>query len=92
MELLNKEEHLKCFNYANSIPFQIEIIRYMKGEWVELTPNTNQIVFFLEGEVKYNLQNITEYESIKEKMIFLPTGYRCTCFIEIGRASCRERV
>ena len=82
MELLNKEEHLRCFNYDHSTPSQIEIVRYAKGKQVDLVLSTNQIVFFLEGEVKYQPLYGVEYEAIKGSMIFLPTGYRYSCFIK----------
>ena len=82
MKLLNIEEHLRCFNYDHSENPQIEIKKYIKGETAGLTANTNEIHLFLKGSVKYQIQNNIECEVEKGKMLFLPIGYRYTCFTE----------
>ena len=78
MELLNIEEHLNCFNYDHSVKPVIEVIEYAKGEKTESTRvNTNEVVFFLKGKVKYTFHNFSECRVRAGKMLFMPMGYRC---------------
>ena len=77
MELLNINEHLCCFNYDHSERPRIEILEYTKGEQDKLQVNTNEVVFFYKGKVKYIFQNYPECVAEGGKMLFLPMGYKC---------------
>ena len=82
MDLLNINEHLNCFNYDHSERPQIEIVRHVEGETMELTVNTNKIIFFLKGRVKYLFYNYPECSVDNGEMLFLPMGYNCTYITE----------
>ena len=77
MKIMNINEHLSCFNYDHSEKPQIEIVRFSKEETKELYANTNEIVFFLEGKVKYTFYKYPECAVENKNMIFLPMGYKC---------------
>jgi len=82
MEFLNRKEHLRCYSYDSSEKPQIQVVKYIKGESVELTANTNEIILFLDGAVKCLLWDNIEYEVIKGKILFLPAEHSCSCSIE----------
>ena len=83
MELLNIEEHLNCFNYDHSAKPIIEVIEYAKGEKTEsIKVNTNEVVFFLKGRVKYTFHNFPECQARTGKMLFMPMGYRYVYNVE----------
>ena len=82
MELLNVTEHLKCFNYDHSRRPQIEVINYAKDAEAELPIETNEVIFLLEGSIKYTFHHYPEYELKTGEILFLPMGYRCSYFAE----------
>ena len=82
MELLYIDEHLKCFNYDHSKESQIEVVNYLKGEKIEFLINTSQVVFFLEGCIRYKFYDFPECTVNKGNFLFLPMGYECTYYAE----------
>ena len=82
MELLNVDEHLKCFNYDNSEKPQIETINMAEGTDVDLSIDTNEIVFLLKGSIKYSFHDYPECNMKEENILFLPMKYRLAYFVE----------
>jgi len=72
MDLLYLEEHLGCFNYDNSNKPAIEILNLAKGTGESITTNNNEIVFFLEGKLRFLFKDFPEYTASKGEIIFLP--------------------
>lgn len=74
MDLLNRDEHLTCINYDNEKKPVIEVVKIVKGEKGDLSISNNEIVFFIEGRMKYIFRDFPEYEGVKGQLLFLPAG------------------
>lgn len=72
MDLLYLEEHQECLNYDNAIKPAIEILNIKKGVRESITTNNNEIVFFLEGKLRFIFKDFPEYTASKGEIIFLP--------------------
>jgi hypothetical protein len=79
MQLSYIQEHLTCFNYDNFEKSQIEIISSTQGENIELTARYNEIVFLMEGDIKYVFDTCPEQKMKGGNIFFLPMGYRFIC-------------
>ena len=77
MNILNAEEHVKCFNYEASDSPQIEVINCKEGDFLELINNINGIVFFIHGKHRVKFHDYPEYLIDSNCMIFVPSDYRC---------------
>ena len=77
MELLNKEEHLGCYVYDNH---KNPIISYMNIDKKEVTLNfsSHQIVFLLEGKLKYSYSKMLDRNFETSTFILFPAGYNIT--------------
>jgi len=74
MELLYKKEHLECFYYDKSEKPLIEEIKILKSEKGKVAVNNNEVVFVMEGELRYAFSGIPKYEVAEGKFLFLHAG------------------
>ena len=74
MELKYINEHLACFNYNQSVKPQIEVVKIDKQEERALSITENEIVFVLQGRIKFFFEDFSDYECQKEEFTFLPSG------------------
>ena len=79
MQIIGNEEHLACLNYDHSEKPKIEIVCYKNGETAELTDEDNQVIFLMEGRVRYVFDTYPECEAGEGNILFLPMGYRFVC-------------
>ena len=74
MKLLYSKEHLNCFNYDRFIKPIIEELTIKTGEKELISINTNEIVFFLEGKLRFIFKDFPEYMATKGEIVFLAAG------------------
>lgn len=74
MEVLNLQEHKKCLYYDHSERPQIETVTFKRGQCFEIFIHTNEVVFFMEGAIRYILDNYPPLENSAGQFIFLPCG------------------
>ena len=67
-------EHLACFNYDHSVKPQIEVVKIDKQEERALAITENEIVFVLQGRIKFFFEDFPDYECQKGQFTFLPSG------------------
>jgi AraC-type DNA-binding domain-containing proteins len=79
MQAVDTKEHLACFNYDQSERLQIEIVNYNNGETAELTAKDNEVIFLMEGRIRYVFDTYPECEVGEGNILFLPMGYRFIC-------------
>lgn len=72
MEVLNKTEHQKCFCYEKGVKPTVEIRTLKQGFEEELTLKMNEIVFMMEGEVRYRFRDHPEKLHGKDEFVFIP--------------------
>lgn len=78
MSILYENEHSSCFNCDHSEKPQIGVEKIEKGETRILSLNNNEIVFVIEGRVRFSSDDYSEYEGFKGQMLFLPAGGNCS--------------
>lgn len=74
MNLLNTNEHFDCFNYDNQILPMIEIKRLKIGDSGELKLSNNELVFVLEGRLKYFVSGFSEKNLEQGQFLFHAAG------------------
>ena len=74
MELLYKSEHLNCSNYDLSEKPLIEVLKIVKGDSNKSSVISNEIVFIIEGRIRYRFQDLPTHEGVKGQIIFRPAG------------------
>lgn len=74
MELLYKNEHLKCVNYDHSLKPGIECLNLRQGKKDILPLELSKIVFCIEGNLSLNADNRSVCEINKGEIIFLQAG------------------
>jgi AraC-like DNA-binding protein len=74
MGILNIDEHLNCFHYDKTENPQIELVRLPKGYERELEMNNNEVIFFLNGKLKYRFRSFSEVYGAKGQILFVPAG------------------
>lgn len=74
MSILYKNEHLNCFNYNHTEKPQIEVEKISKGVTRDLFIKDNEIVFVIEGRIRFVFTDFPEYEGTKGQILFLPVG------------------
>ena len=74
MELTYKSEHTACSNYDLSEKPLIEVVKIVKGNSSKLSVINNEIVFIIEGRVRYCFQDLPTHEGVKGQIIFRPAG------------------
>ena len=77
MELLYKREHFECFHYDKSEKPLIEVIKVLKSDKKKTSINNNEIVFVIEGRLRYILNDLPEYEAVEGEIVFLHAGEIC---------------
>lgn len=76
MELLYRKEHEECFHFDHSARPVIELVKITKGRADKLHIRTNEVVFFMEGRLRFSFHNYPGFESMKGQLLFLPGGVR----------------
>ena len=79
MDVLYIKEHLGCYNYNKEEKPQIEVLKIVKGQSLKLYVTENEIVFFMEGRIKFQFRDFPEYEATKGQFFFLPSGGKYSC-------------
>ena len=74
MEITYKGEHTNCSNYDHSEKPLIEVVKIAKGEGSKSSVISNEVVFIIEGRVRYCFQNLPTHEAVKGQIIFRPAG------------------
>ena len=77
MNVLHKNEHLKCYNYDYREKPQIEVLKISSGQTKEITINRSEIVFFINGGVRFifsDLPDLPVCEGTTGEFLFLPAG------------------
>ena len=74
MELMYRNEHAVCSNYDLSEKPIIEVIKIAKGGGDKSSVINNEIVFIIEGRVRYRFQELPTHEGVKGQIIFRPAG------------------
>ena len=64
----------ECFHYDNSNAPLIEVLNVPKSEEKEVSVNNNEIIFLVEGQLKYTFNDSPEYKVVKGEMLFFPAG------------------
>jgi AraC-like DNA-binding protein len=82
MELLNKEEHLNCYLYANNNNPLIEYFTKSKGETFETSGAHSQIIFLLTGKLVFSCGSQVNKVFDKGTFLLFPHGYKCTISAE----------
>lgn len=65
---------MNCYHYDKSKKPMIEVVRILKSGRKESVVNCNEIVFFIEGRLRYIFNDFPAYEAVKGEMVFLPAG------------------
>ena len=74
MNLLYSKEHMSCFNYDQSSKPIIEELNVKAEKKDSISINTNEIVFFLEGKLRFIFKDFPEYIATKGEIVFLAAG------------------
>lgn len=83
MGILYPSEHISCFNYDKTDQPLIEVLKIVKGKTEELHITASEIVFFLEGRIRFTFKDKSGYEGVKGQFFFLPSGsiYSCQALV-----------
>lgn len=76
MKLSHEYEHEQCFHFERSAKPAIEMVRIAEGDSSKLEISNNEVVFFMEGRVRFIFGNFPDYEGKKGEILFLPAGGR----------------
>ena len=79
MEILYKKEHTGCFHHDKGGKPLIEVAKILKSDRKKMSVNSNEIVFVLEGKLKYTFDDLAEYEVSKGQLIFLHARGKYSC-------------
>jgi AraC-like DNA-binding protein len=74
MRLLYEDEHLSCGQYDHSGNPGIEVVKMLKGNRGKLSVKTNEIIFVVEGKVKFYFRELPAYEGVKGQAMFIPVS------------------
>lgn len=74
MGIIDINEHLRCFNYDRSDRPVIETAKIVKKSVGNAALNCNEIIFIVEGRVRFASQNYPQYEGYKGQVLFLPAA------------------
>ncbi|MDF9830675.1 helix-turn-helix transcriptional regulator [Parabacteroides sp. PF5-6] len=74
MDLLYRSEHMACRHYDRTDKPVIEVVKIVKGEKRILSVNNNEIVFIIEGRLRYFFKEFPTHEAVKGQIIFRPAG------------------
>lgn len=76
MKLLYAEEHLSCFNYEGEDSL-ITLMHYEAGDFVEIFPKYNLIVFVVEGSLSFSYGEYMNVSAKKGDIIVHPSNHNC---------------
>ena len=82
MELLNKEEHLNCYLYANNNNPLIEYFTKSQGETFTTNDSYSQIIFLIKGKLVFSCGSQVNQTFNKGTFLLFPHGYKCTISVE----------
>lgn len=71
---INISEHLACDNYPCSGNSMIEVIQLSEGFESEFKTNINEVVYLVEGKLRYKFQDYPQYDVDEQQIFLLPTG------------------
>jgi len=74
MNIMYLNEHLKCYNYDHREKPQIEVAKTLAGETKEITVTESEIVFFIDGKMRFSFNDLPDYEGVSGEFVFLPAG------------------
>jgi len=78
MEIIDKHEHRQCFHFDNPEKPTVELVRIANGGKGDLHIRNNEILFFMEGRLRFVFNGLPDYEGAKGRILFLPAGSLCT--------------
>ncbi|WP_298648815.1 helix-turn-helix transcriptional regulator [uncultured Proteiniphilum sp.] len=76
MEIIDRYIHEKCIFFDTSGQPAIELVTVADGKNGDLPIRNNEVVFFLEGRLRFIFSDFLEHEGVKGHMLFLPAGGR----------------
>jgi AraC-like DNA-binding protein len=74
MGILYINEHLNCFHYDKTENPQIELVTRPKGFEEVRKANNNEVVFFMNGKLKYRFRTFSDVILSKGQILFVPAG------------------
>lgn len=72
MGKLDINEHLRCFNYDNSDNPIIQTVIIVKGNSGSAAESNTEIIFIMEGRIRFSSKSYPLYEGVKGQILFLP--------------------
>lgn len=72
MDIIDMQEHMKCFHFDTAEKPAIELVKIAKGTGANIKLHANEIVFFLEGRLRFTFKDFPDYEGMKGQIVFLP--------------------
>jgi AraC-like DNA-binding protein len=76
MKLCHIEEHLSCFQYSNHEAV-MEIIELKEEEKLQISPNSNEIIFVINGEFNISSKKIPDKKVKTGESILIPLHTPC---------------
>lgn len=73
------DEHLDCFYYDKTENPQIELISLPKGYEETRKVINNEVLFFMEGKLKYQFRSFPAVYGSKGQILFVPAGGTFSC-------------
>lgn len=74
IEISDKTELQRCFQYEKDVPLTVEIRKLEKGYTEEVTFHKNGILFMTKGRARFTLRNHPEMTLQEGEFIFVPVG------------------
>lgn len=78
MDVIDINEHLRCFNYDKSDRPMIEMVKIVKDYAGNAALYCNEVIFIMEGRIRFLSKNYPQYEGIKGQILFLPAASNYT--------------
>ena len=76
MEIYNVEEHLSCYCYSNDAKPLVEVRKIDKTETEDMSLFFNEIVFVLNGKLRFTMYNDANVDVGAGRFIFLPANHK----------------
>ncbi len=74
MGIIDEHEHQQCFYFDSPEKPTVELVRIANGSKGDLNIRHNEVVFFMEGRLRFIFNDLPDYEGMKGQMLFLPAG------------------
>lgn len=78
MEIIDRHGHEQCHHFDRPDKPVIELVRIAKGGKGDLHVRNNEVVFFMEGRIRFIFSDFPNFEGMKGQILFLPAGGRCS--------------